>query len=406
MIPRYAHPEITVLWSPTWTYQTWLHIEVCTLSAQRQFEVLSSEADPLLTRLRHYNPSVDMQALTEILAQEAETGHDVVAFLNWMRSHAGPAGRFLHFGLTSSDLVDTAQGVRFKEATRTLRGELADLSNALTSWAVNRTPILGRTHGQVAEPMEIRARGMHWLTLLSVTGRDLLHASRRLQVCKLSGPVGTYAHNPPQVEVQVAVDLGLQPAGAGSSQILPRASLAAWASSAAAVVEALAKVATDIRLMNLLGEATIARTDRQVGSSSMPHKKNPIVAEQICGLAQIARGYALMLQPIAGWLERDIAHSSVERVAVPDLWHLVLHAIKQTVWLLEHTELDQWVIAESFRRAGGQPLSSQVMLERIREGASVEVARQDAVTDPLPAEPTVAKHFMQNYPTGGYNESV
>lgn len=400
MIPRYADPDIAELWSPIWTYQTWLHIETLTLAAQRTHDVLPDDAQPLLTQLLSREIAVDQQAVEKIAELEAQTGHDVVAFLDWVRGSSGPAGRFLHYGLTSSDLVDTTMGIRFRHAGAVLRNLLQSLTQALTEWTRVDYPVLGRTHGQVAEPMEIRARALHWMTLLAWPGKDVSANSRRLEICKLSGPVGTFAHNPPEVEATVAIDLGLRPMGSGASQIVPRSALAAWASSAAGVVEALAKIATDIRLMNLLGEMRVPMTDGQVGSSSMAHKQNPIAAEQICGLAQMARGYASMLQPVAGWLERDIAHSCVERVAVPDLWHVLLHAMKQTIWLLRKSDLDHSGIINSFEDAGVSPLVSELTLEAIRDGEPVGVARAWARTRNLTADTTSAVRFMRNYPEG------
>lgn len=393
------------MWDLPWTYRQWFNIEMLTLRHQRKLSILPAEAEPLLAAWRTRSPLFDDRTLSDISIEEDKTGHDVVAFLNWMRGQSGPAARFLHFGLTSSDLVDTTQGIRFRRARTLLNDAIFNLNAELTRWAIDGTPVLGRTHGQVAEPMFMQARGVHWMTLLSYPMRDCLASVKRLTVCKLSGPVGTFAHNPPEVEAGVAADLGLTPVGAGASQIVARSALAAWASSAAGIVEALAKIATDIRLMNMLGEASIPKKPEQVGSSAMPHKVNPIMAEQICGLAQMARGYALMLQPVAGWLERDIAHSSVERVAVPDLWHTLLHALKQTTLLLRHTKLDSWEIAEQYRKAGNKPLSSMNMLAAILTGDSTEEARRYAVESKDVAHPRDAGLlFMRNYPVKAYSE--
>lgn len=409
MDTRYLHPDVTELWSRKWTLYTWMHILTCTLIHQRTYKVLPldlteniAEQLPTLTMGRSLTPT-DLNDLDEI---ELRTQHDVAAFLEWMRGEVDRVpglegeGRWIGYGLTSSDLVETAQGLRFTAMYATLSDELTGLVSELTRWSIDDTPILGRTHGQIAEPMTMRARAWHWQTLTSWAAGDLLTNTKRMRLCKLSGPTGTFAHNPPMVEVALAVGLGLQPLGAGASQIVPRSALAAWANSAAGLVQALAKIAQDIRLMNLLGEAVVPFAAGQVGSSAMAHKQNPIQAEQVAGLARLAQGYAVMLQPVDNWLERDISMSSVERVAVPDLWHVVLRAIKVVTDLLKGLELDRVAIDQQFDAAGIKPLTLEFALEAIASGESWEQAREWALSRRFTATPETGLHFMRNYPVG------
>jgi adenylosuccinate lyase len=250
-----------------------------------------------------------------------------------------PHARWIHYGVTSSDLVDTAQGLRFKALVPTLEASGRELINSLNRWVDSRIPVLGRTHGQPAEPTTLGIRATHWEALVSPAILRLLQDTKAMRIAKTSGPVGTYAHNPPDVEMAVAKALGLLPQGIGASQVVPRGNLGRWANSAAEMMQACAKIAMDMRLMDLLDEGWEPQAQGQVGSSSMAHKNNPVRAEQITGLARVGVGYAGMLQPLDLWLERDISHSSVERIAVPDLWHLVLHVIDQTTALLDRFEV-------------------------------------------------------------------
>jgi adenylosuccinate lyase len=394
---RYSHPGVTSLWSLPGTYRLWLDIEAEVLKVQRGLEIVpSSMTQPLQDRL--LDRPIEVDRISEI---EERTKHDMVAFLEWLREPYGKVGRWLHYGLTSSDVVDTAQGLRFKEMRSVALTELGKVVTELTRWCDSDTPILGRTHGRVAEVMTVKARAWHWLTTFATPAAALSRDTGRMSVCKLSGPVGTYAHNPPEIESEVAKALGLRSHGPGASQIASRAPVAAWANSAAELVSACAKIAHDIRLMHLIGEVPVAMEPGQVGSSSMAHKRNPIRAEQIAGMARLARGYALMLQPLDVWLERDISHSSVERVAVPDLWHVVLHTLQQTMRLLKDLRLDEWVINTQIQEAGVEPLVAERTLGFIAEGMGLEEARkvaQDDLAGTLMTQPEDGVRLMKNYP--------
>lgn len=398
MIGRYSHPAVTVLWSDEWTYAAWLEIERKVLARQRQFGTFSIPG-ALELHNRMAGMSVDASTVERIQQIEKTTKHDVAAFLVWLRTEL-PHGQFIHFGLTSSDLVDTTQGMRFKTLYDDMQLQIVHLSSCLLALEQNEAPLVGRTHGQPAEPTSLRARAMHWRANLSPAIRDLLFYTSQMRTAKLSGPVGTFAHNTPLLEEAVARDLGLMPQGTGASQVIPRSLLAGWASAVARLAAACNKIATDLRLMNLLGEVMWVKDSGQVGSSAMAHKNNPIVAEQIRGLATMAAGYASMLQPLDLWLERDISNSSVERVAVPDLWHLLFHTIAQTKGMLGTFVLDTWAVKESLEQNANDLWVHQTTLNSIVNGMDYDEARDFALGHDMESRDIVgsAAYFTRNYP--------
>lgn len=399
---RYQHPAVERLWSPEWTYAAWWKIEQAIIRAQRNHmpEVNGPETDALLSdkEPRFSDPDV----LAMIGEMEKATKHDVAAFVNYMREWFGTtSGRWIHYGVTSSDLVDTAQGMRFKELQSTSELVQYQLVQALHLWTQKPTVVLGMTHGQPAEPTSMQVRASHWHVLLTDALTDLTAGTNLMMRAKIAGPVGTYAHNPPQVEADVAFELGLVSQTYGSSQVIPRGYLARWASAAAHVMQVCAKIAMDLRLMNLLREAGEPLDDGQVGSSSMAHKVNPIRAEQITGLARVGLAYSDMLQPLDLWLERDISHSSVERIAVPDLWHLVLHVMGQTTRLLERTELVGLIVEKNLEDSANAAYVSHATYGNIRDGMDAEAARKygnliDIESYDLMYD--MRRDFLKNYP--------
>lgn len=377
MISRYADPGVDLLWGPESTYSTWLLIEKTVLDAQRQLAVIPADQTRELSYKLHME-YIGAAAVDRIVELERTTKHDVAAFLAYLRERLGDDGRWIHFGLTSSDIVDTTLGMRFKWMQDPLLETVGRLYNAIDRWSANVTPVLGRTHGQSAEPTSLGARATHWKATLEPAATACWAGCRQVQRVKLSGPMGTFAHNPVEVEALAAQELEMPPLGAGASQIAPRAGLAAWASAAALVAAACAKVATDVRLMNMLGEVYWEQTAGQVGSSAMAHKNNPIVAEQVCGLATMAQGYASMLQPLSLWLERDLSHSCVERVAVPDLWHVLLHVMRQTTTMLNSMRVDAPMVEENLWKAP-EAWVHVMTLEEVGNGTSLEEARASAM---------------------------
>jgi adenylosuccinate lyase len=390
MDQRYANPKVTELWSPGWTYTSWLAIETRTLAAQiARGTVPETECKGLLAEL--YEMAFQDSDVADVLEIEENTRHDVAAFLQWLREPLGKEGRWVHFGLTSSDVVDTTQGMRFRQMHRPVLSALSTLVSEITRLTLDNTPIVGRTHGQVAEPMTMRARAMGWLEMCGAGAADLSRRTNRMAVCKLSGPVGTYAHNPPGIEVMVSRDLNLRPHGPGATQIASRAPLAAWASSANLMIQVCAKIAHDVRLMTLLGETKTPMAEGQVGSSSMAHKRNPVRAERIEGLARMGAGYASMLTNLGTWLERDIAHSSVERVAVPDLWHVVMFCLEETAMVLRGLSVQKVEIP-------GEAWVSWLTLRGIEGGQPVDSARAWALNEAQHATPQQTNTHMAHYP--------
>lgn len=405
MDSRYSHPEVSRLWSLPGTYRLWLDIETETLRAQRNLDhgVRRDETAELLDFMGEL--LVRPEDVEQIRKNEAVVKHDVVAFLEWLRisakeSHWVPEGaeRWVHYGLTSSDVVDSAQGLRFNEMRSLFLRAAGETTSQLIRWAADDSPVIGRTHGQVAELMTMRARASHWLLPFNQAVSDLSRQLSRMSTVKLSGPVGTYAHNPPGIEQEVARVFKCRAHGMGASQVVSRAPLAAWANTAAVLVEACANIGTDIRLMKLVGEARPHIDRLQVGSSSMAHKQNPIREEKLAGMARMAHGYASMLQGMGGWLERDLSSSSVERVAVPDLWHVVMHTLKTTTAVLMDLQLDQWAIDGQIR-ASIDPLVAERTLHYIQLGKDVHTARADASrAGDRKAQPEDAIRMMRYYP--------
>jgi adenylosuccinate lyase len=376
MIPRYSDSLVDRLYSDEWTFDAWLGIERAALAAQIQNGVVPEEARLLWRWLEKCHSDEETASWIRVL-ERTETHHDVAAFLkHWRMARGQDDAKWLHYGLTSSDLVDTTQALRFRRLHVEYRDRAQELLSAILRWTEVDQPMLGLTHGQPGEPTSIRARAFGWIAEIEHGLQAVSRQNRAMQVMKLSGPMGTFAHNPPEVEATVAIELGLIPMGAGATQILPRSALSLWASSCAALVAACSKVAHDLRLLNSSDELFWPRAGEHVGSSAMPHKNNPIEAEQVRGMARLARGYAAALEADPLWLERDISNSSVERVAVPDLWHTVFHAMKLTTRALTDMELRPLVIEERLMNRANEAWSHKTTLMAIADGESYDEARE------------------------------
>lgn len=380
MDARYRNPEVDQLWSPHWTYYAWYQVEREVTRSQYSRDLLPSKKGAVLLRnLDQHGVTAD--DVTWIQGEEQKTKHDVVAFTNWARSWLpGHVSGLFHYGLTSSDLVDTAQGLRFQALRKPLASGLADLLSEVSRWALDDTVTLGRTHGQVAEPVTVRQRSLAWAYDLAEASRRLVQATNRVATAKVSGPTGVYSHTPVQVETDVAAFFGLKAHGPGATQVASRAPFAAWAQAASALVDVLAKVAHDLRLLNLLGEVVVSNAPGQVGSSSLAHKVNPIRLEQLGGLQALAQGYALALHQRPLWLERDLSNSSVERVAVPDLWHVLLQAVGQLTAGLQGAQVDAWRVTENFEKERHSVTVFERTCAYLLEGDDWETARNKALT--------------------------
>lgn len=315
MIARYTLPEMGRIWSEENKYKVWLEVELLACEAQSRLGLVPAEAlQEIRSRARF---SID-----RILEIEETVKHDVIAFLTNVAEHVGPASRYIHLGMTSSDLLDTALGYRCRQAGMLLLKKLRRLQEVVGRRAIEfrDTPCVGRTHGIHAEPMTFGLKLALWYDELGRCEQRLQAATDRVSVGKISGSVGTFAHIDPSVEAFVCEKLGLKPAPV-STQIVQRDRHAELIATIALVGASLEKFATEIRNLQRtdLLEVEEYFSKGQKGSSAMPHKRNPITCERIAGLARLLRGHALAaLENVNLWHERDITHSSVERVILPD----------------------------------------------------------------------------------------
>ncbi|MBV9545270.1 MAG: adenylosuccinate lyase [Chloroflexi bacterium] len=314
MIPRYTRPEMGRIWSDEHRTELWLRVEIAVCEAWAELGVIP-ESD--LQAIR--GATVDSDRMAELLR---ETHHDMISFTRTVAERIGPAGRWIHLGLTSSDVLDTALSLQIQEATDVLAEDLRQLESALSELAVRYryTLEIGRTHGMHAEPTTF---GHKMAVFVAQVRRDcarLEHARDELRVGKLSGAVGTHANLPAEVEESALDRLGLRPAEA-ATQILQRDRHAQFVATLAVIAATLEQQATEIRALQRteIGEAFEPFSSGQQGSSAMPHKRNPELCERICGLARLLRGHVVTaLDNVALWHERDISHSSAERVILPD----------------------------------------------------------------------------------------
>ena len=315
MIGRYTRPEMAAIWSDERRLDTWLEIEIAVCEALARRGDMPAEA----ARDIRMKAKVDPARVAEI---EAEVKHDVIAFVTAAAESVGPSGRWLHLGLTSSDVIDTAFAVQLCAAGHLLLRDVVALLEPIRKLAAEHvlTPMIGRTHGVHAEPITFGLKAASWYAEFTRAFERLEVATREVATGKLSGAVGTYGHIAPDVEKEVLATLGLQPEPV-ATQVVPRDRHAAFFSALALVACSVERVATELRHLQrtevLEAEEPFARG--QKGSSAMPHKRNPWMAENLCGLARLVRGYATSaLENVALWHERDISHSSVERVIGPD----------------------------------------------------------------------------------------
>ncbi len=332
MIDRYSTPEMTALWSEAHRYQTWLTVE---LAATRAWETLDDVPAGIADTLQQ---KADAKPLDDVFAKrvaelETQTRHDIVAFTRALTERFGESARFIHQGLTSTDVVDSAQNLVLREALTLILHDAHALSDTLKEKAVTykHTPCIGRTHGIHAEPMTF---GLKFLNFYAALQRDIVRLERAretVSVLMLSGSVGTYAHVPPEIETQVAEALGLTPDPV-TNQTVARDRHAEMLSALAIFGTTLERVALEIRHLQRseVREAQEGFAKGQTGSSSMPHKKNPIASENLTGIARLLRSnLQAALENVALWHERDISHSAVERVILPDSTTLASYACRR-----------------------------------------------------------------------------
>lgn len=337
MIARYATPEMTTLWSEAERYRAWLEVELAATEAWEALGEVPAGASARLRAVAEARP-LDEAFAARVAELEAVTRHDIVAFTRALSERLGPEARFVHLGLTSTDVVDTAQNLLLVRALRLVLDDVRALRAEVRRLAVahRHTPCIGRTHGIHAEPMTF---GLKFLNVYAALGRDLARLERArdgIGVAMLSGSVGTYAHVPPAVEAAVATRLGLA-VDPVTNQTVARDRHAELLSALALLGTTIERVALEIRHLQRseVREAQEGFAAGQAGSSSMPHKKNPIASENLTGIARLLRAYAQTgYENVALWHERDISHSSVERVTLPDATTLASYATRRLRGLL------------------------------------------------------------------------
>ena len=371
MIARYTRPAMGRIWDEHNKFQIWLDIEILACEAQAENGVIPREAVDVIRE----KASFDVARIEEI---EREVKHDVIAFLTNVGEHVGPEARYIHLGMTSSDVLDTCLAVQMKQAGELLLGGLGRLADVLSRRAreFKNTVMVGRTHGIHAEPTTFGLKLALWFDEMRRNIDRLRSAVDRISVGQISGAVGTYEHLSPAVEEFVCARLGLSPAPV-STQILQRDRHAEYMMTLALAGSSLEKIATEIRHLQrtevLEAEEYFAKG--QKGSSAMPHKRNPITCERIAGLSRVLRGNALAaLENVSLWHERDITHSSVERIIVPDSCMLLDYMIALSTDVIDRLIVYPDTMVKNLERTHGLIFSQSVLLALTKKG----MRREDA----------------------------
>ena len=387
MIPRYSRPEMAKVWSEESRFASWLEVELAATEALARRGTVPPEA---LRAIRE-RARVDVRRIEEI---EREVEHDVIAFVSAVAETVGPEGRWLHYGLTSSDVVDTALSMRVRDACTLVLSDLGALRSVLRERAHEHkaTPIVGRTHGVHAEPTTFGLKLALWYDQLGRDRERIERARESISVGKLSGAVGTFSHLPPAVEEEVCSRLGLSAAPV-SSQIVPRDRHAEVLTALAICAGSLETFATEVRALQKTEVRELEEPfgARQKGSSAMPHKRNPVGCEQVSGLARVVRANALAaLEDMALWHERDISHSSVERVIIPDSFLALDHVLRRFTGIVAGLKVDAARMLRNLDLTRGLVFSGQLLLELAARG----LGREDAYR-------IVQGHAMEAWRTDG-----
>jgi len=377
MIARYGTPEMTELWSEAGRYRAWLEVE---LAATAAWEELGEVPGGTVAALRDALSSqpLDDAFAARVAEIEAVTRHDIVAFTRALTERVGPPARFVHRGLTSTDVVDTAQNLMLRRAMDLVLADVAELARALREQAVahRHTPCIGRTHGIHAEPMTF---GLKFLNFGAALARDevrLRRAREAVSVAMLSGSVGTYAHVPPEVEARVARALDLTPDPV-TNQTVARDRHGELLAALALLGTTVERVALEIRHLQRseVGEAQEGFGRGQTGSSSMPHKKNPIASENLAGVARVMRSNLQAgLEGVALWHERDISHSSVERIILPDTTTLASYAVRRLTRVVDGLVVRPEAMRRNLDALHGLVYSQRVLHLLIDAGMTREAA--------------------------------
>ncbi len=373
MIPRYTCKEMGRVWSEENKFNKWLDVEKAVAAAQAELGIIPGAAAEDINKKARF----DISKINEI---EKKTNHDVIAFLTNVSSYIGDSSKYLHYGLTSSDIGDTALSLQILEAVDLIEDKTENLLNILKakSKKYSHTVMVGRTHGIHAEPITL---GFKFCVYAFETARNLerlRQARENIRYGKISGAVGTYANTSPEVEKRVCRILNLKPSPV-STQILQRDRHAQLISTMAICGATLEKIALEIRNLQRTDVREVEEPFEkgQKGSSAMPHKKNPIICERICGLARVLRSNTIVaMENIALWHERDISHSSAERIIIPDSFILLDYMLDKTILVVDNLNVIESNMRRNLMKYGGIIFSQRVLLELIKKGMD----RQEAYT--------------------------
>ncbi|HZR57775.1 MAG TPA: adenylosuccinate lyase [Terriglobales bacterium] len=371
MIPRYTRPEMGHIWSDENRFRTWLKVELAATQTLSEAGMVPKKAAKTIQQRANFN-------LERIHAIEAEVRHDVIAFTTSVAEIVGPESRWFHYGLTSNDVVDTAQALLMQQASAIIADDLRRLAEVLKrrAWEFKDTPMIGRTHGVHAEPITFGFKLANWYSEVQRNIERFDHAAEDVRVGKFSGAVGTFAHLSPELEEKMCARLGLK-AAAISSQVIQRDRHAYFLATLAVIACTLDKIATEIRHLQRteVREAEEFFSEKQKGSSAMPHKRNPVTSEQISGLARVVRSNAQAgFENVALWHERDISHSSAERVIIPDSTTLTDYLLNKTINLIDTMFVYPERMKANLESTGGLFFSGQLLLDLVEHG----VSREDA----------------------------
>jgi len=372
MIERYSRPQMKRVWSDENKFAKWLEVEIAVCEAWGDLGAIPRKAIPKIKLAR-----VNLKRMEEIVK---ETHHDMTAFIRSVSENLGDEARFIHLGLTSSDVMDTALSLQLVEAAELLDQDIKELISVLAEAAIKHkyTTIIGRTHGVHAEPTTFGLKLALWIEEMKRNRLRLREAKRAIALGKISGAVGTYATLAPEVEEKACARLGIEPAPI-SSQILQRDRHAQFVTTLAIIAGSLEKFATEIRSLQRTETREVEEPFEagQTGSSAMPHKRNPELCERICGLARLVRGYALTaMEDMALWHERDISHSSAERIILPDSCLIVDYSLALFTSVMRGLQIYPQRMKHNLKLTKGLIFSQRVMLALIDKGLSRQKAYQ------------------------------
>jgi adenylosuccinate lyase len=372
MIPRYSRPEMAAIWSPETRFRIWFEIEAYATEAMAELGMVPKEAAKIVWE-KGKNAKFDIDRIDAI---EREVKHDVIAFLTHLGEIVGPEARFVHLGLTSSDVLDTCLAVQLSRAADILIADVEKLLAAIKrrAFEFKHTPTIGRSHGVHAEPTTFGLKLAFAYAEFARSLERLKQARKEVATCAISGAVGTYANNDPRIEAYVAkkLNLAIEPI---STQIIPRDRHAMFFATLGVVASSIERLATEVRHLQRteVREAEEFFSEGQKGSSAMPHKRNPVLSENIAGLARMVRAYALpAMENVALWHERDISHSSVERMIGPDATVTLDFALNRLTGIVDKLLVYPETMKRNLETLGGLPHSERVLLALVNKGLTRE----------------------------------